>query len=255
VILVTNDDGVASPGLVALREALAGLDRVTVVAPASDRSGWGTLGAEDRIRAVEVELADGSPALAVDGSPADCVRVAASGVLGAVPSLVVSGINLGANVGSSVSVSGTLAAALQAAMLGIPAMAVSQERSRDGAGEWDFRAAQAAAASVAASLLELEPGGVALNVNAPGLPPERVRGLSITTLAPPAPATGEDGSTRDGAGRHSLSLASHARDDTDVAALARGEVSVTPVRLAPVDLPLTAPGDPARSGGSPGAQA
>jgi broad specificity polyphosphatase/5'/3'-nucleotidase SurE len=94
-------------------------------------------------------------------------------------------------------------------MLGLPAMAVSQERPRGG-GRWDFRAAQAATVRLAAALLELPQEGVALNMNVPGLPPEDVRGLRITAVG------------------------------TEAGALARGEVSVTPMRVVPAHLPLPA---------------
>ena len=236
MILATNDDGVSSPGLVAVRDALAPLDEVVVVAPATDRSGRGAVPGEGRIRVERVELADGSAALAVDGGPADCVRIGASGALGAPPRLVVSGINLGVNVGAALSVSGTFAAALQAAMLGVPAMAVSQERPRRGGGHWDFRAAKDATVRLAEALLELYPAGLALNVNVPGLPPEEVRGMCLTTVARPLAG----GPAPDGAGPGHLTISDYADAATDVAALARGEVSVSPVRVEPAEVPFPA---------------
>jgi len=128
-ILLSNDDGIAAPGLAALRQAVADLGEVTVVAPAGPQSAAGhsiTLThplTVRRLRVAHVQAAfDG---LSVDGRPADCVRLAIRNLLPSPPDLVLSGINAGANVGVNVFYSGTVAAAAEAAMFGIPAVAFS----------------------------------------------------------------------------------------------------------------------------------
>ena len=142
-ILITNDDGYQSEGLVALRAALSQMGEVAVVAPERN---WSAAGHYrklfDPLRAWEGALPDGSPALICDGTPADCVALAMMGLLPRKPDLVVSGINLGANLGTDLLYSGTVAAAMEGIMFGVPGVAVSQLRTRNA--PWDFRAAQAA---------------------------------------------------------------------------------------------------------------
>ena len=127
-ILLSNDDGVAAPGLAALRSAALDLGEVIVVAPASPQSAAGhaiTVYSALEVRRLEAVSSGGFAAIAVDGRPADCVRLAVRNLLAEPPDLVLSGINLGANVGINVFYSGTVAAAAEAAMLGIPAVAFS----------------------------------------------------------------------------------------------------------------------------------
>ena len=169
-ILVTNDDGYFSPGIEALARALDPLGRVVVVAPQTEASAVGhalTLRRPLRIEQV------GERVFAVDGTPTDCVNLAIAHVLGAKPDLVVSGINKGLNIGDDVTYSGTVAGALEGALLGYPAIAVSLKFTR---GEWDFDPAAAAAASLAASLLEQPlPHRTFLNMNVPQGTPKGVR--------------------------------------------------------------------------------
>ena len=161
-ILVTNDDGYFSPGLIALAEALRPLGDVTVVAPEREASAVGhalTLRRPLRLQEVERGI------YAVDGTPTDCVNIAIAEVLGGRPDLVVSGINKGLNIGDDVTYSGTVAGALEGALLGHQAMAISLEFTRD---RWEFTAAAAVAASLAASLLARPlPPRTFLNVNVP----------------------------------------------------------------------------------------
>ncbi len=162
-ILVTNDDGVQSTGIHALARALAPLGAVTVVAPMAESSAIGhalTLARPLRLETV-------SPGVyAVDGTPTDCVNIAITQVLPSKPDLIVSGINKGYNLGDDVTYSGTVAGALEAALLGVPGIAVSLERRRDA--EFDFSRAAAAAASIAASVLDRGlPPRTLLNVNVP----------------------------------------------------------------------------------------
>ena len=124
-ILVTNDDGIAADGLRALADALAPLGRVTVVAPAEESSAVG----HGLTLRRPLQLREAAPGwYSVDGTPADCVNIAVSEVIGAVPDLVVSGINNGLNIGDDVTYSGTVAGALEGVLLGTPAIAVSLQR-------------------------------------------------------------------------------------------------------------------------------
>ena len=125
-ILLTNDDGISAPGLVALYRELHSLGEVAVVAPESVQSATGhgiTLNQPLLTRKVTVE--DAFTGIAVDGRPADCVKLAVAQLLPRTPDLVVSGMNSGANTGINVVYSGTVAAAIEAAFLGLPAIAVS----------------------------------------------------------------------------------------------------------------------------------
>ena len=125
-ILLTNDDGVSAPGLAALAEALNLLGDLIVVAPAEESSAMSHALTVRRPLTVDT-VAPGW--LAVDGTPTDCVNVAVSQLLTTPPDLVVSGINNGLNVGDAVTYSGTVAGALEGILLGIPAIAVSQQRT------------------------------------------------------------------------------------------------------------------------------
>ena len=121
-ILLSNDDGYFAPGLAVLAAALDDLGTVTVVAPERDRSGASNSLTLDRPLAVR-RSANGF--LFVDGTPTDCVHLAVTGLLEALPDIVVSGINLGANMGDDTIYSGTVAAATEGYLLGIPSIAVS----------------------------------------------------------------------------------------------------------------------------------
>lgn len=174
-ILVTNDDGYFSPGIIALAAALQPLGEVTVVAPQVETSAVGhALTLRRPLRLDEI----GDRVFSVDGTPTDCVNIGINEVLGGKPDLVVSGINKGLNIGDDVTYSGTVAGALEAALLGHPAIAVSLQFTR---GEWDFGPAAAAAAALAASLLERPlPIRTFLNVN---VPLGRIRGMRVTVQA------------------------------------------------------------------------
>jgi 5'/3'-nucleotidase len=174
-ILVTNDDGVRSEGLHALADALQYLGEVTIVAPQTEASAIGhalTLRRPLRLEPL------GERFYEVDGTPTDCVNIAITQLYKGMPDLVVSGINKGYNLGDDVTYSGTVAGALEGALLGIPSIAVSLERSLD---TYDFGPAAAAAAGVAEHVL---PRGLStrrfLNINVPSGQP---KGLRITFQA------------------------------------------------------------------------
>ncbi|MBT7782913.1 MAG: 5'/3'-nucleotidase SurE, partial [Anaerolineae bacterium] len=129
-ILVTNDDGIHAPGLLALTQAMQSLGDVTVLAPNKNWSASGhskTLGRPLRID--ETTLIDGTPALSTDGAPSDCVALAMLGVVEPVD-LVVSGINPHANIGDDVTYSGTVTSAMEAIICGVPGLAFSLETDR-----------------------------------------------------------------------------------------------------------------------------
>ena len=177
-ILITNDDGIASPGLLALKKALTDIGRVTVLAPDRNWSASGHVKTLHKpLRADEVTLADGTPALATDGAPSDAVALAFLGL--AVPpiDIVVSGINRGANLGYDMTYSGTVTAAMEGVIHGVPAIAVSLDsNSHD-----DFNVAAGFAAKLAREVLTHGLAeGVLLNVNVPPLPAEQIAGVLIT---------------------------------------------------------------------------
>jgi 5'-nucleotidase len=174
-VLVTNDDGYRSEGIVALAAALAPLGDVTVVAPIDEASAIGhalTLRRPLRLDRIADRM------YGVDGTPTDCVNIAITQVLRGLPDLVVSGINKGWNLGDDVTYSGTVAGAFEGALLGIPSLAVSLKATL---GPYDF----SHAAEVAASLGRILLGGAFeprtfLNVNVPkGVP----KGVRVTVQA------------------------------------------------------------------------
>jgi 5'-nucleotidase len=179
-ILLTNDDGVGEPGIEALREALEDLAEVLVVAPLSQRSGSGcglTVG-----RAIEVRDGHDGRAriIALDGTPVDCVKFAAS--LGNFhPDLVVSGINAGINAGNSVFYSGTVAAAVEAAMLGQRGLAVSLATWTTG--DECFETAAHVVRGLLPWLLEKQwQPRTYWNLNVPSIPREELRGVRYAAM-------------------------------------------------------------------------
>ncbi|HLU08934.1 MAG TPA: 5'/3'-nucleotidase SurE [Oceanobacillus sp.] len=178
-IVVTNDDGVQAPGILALATAMRQLGEVIVVAPSINQSASGhkkTLFTD--VPVSEVTLADGSPAYSVGGSPADCIAFAALGLLPWPPAIVVSGVNRGSNLGQDITYSGTVTAALEAAIHGVKAVAVSYA-NRDANAVEDYAEATRVATEVVKRTLEKElPPLTILNVNVP--PCDRVRGIRLT---------------------------------------------------------------------------
>src|SRR5215207_4303221 len=130
LVLITNDDGIGAQGLHALREALTEIPaiKVRVIAPHTNRSGTArSITTRSPIWVEEVEFEDGSIGFATEGTPVDCVRFADLGLLERRPDLIVSGINHGSNLGDDVTYSGTVAAAFEGIVLGLPALAISQQ--------------------------------------------------------------------------------------------------------------------------------
>jgi 5'-nucleotidase len=181
-ILVTNDDGVQAPGLLALARSLRALAKVTVLAPDRNWTASGHVKTLDRpLRVRETCLADDTLALSTDGAPSDCVALALLGLLPEPIDLVVSGINAGENVGHDVTYSGTVTAAMEAAIWGLPGIAVSLQHPASPQHKADFSAAAEVARSIAAQVLrDGLPKGVLLNVNVPNLAAAAIQGLRVT---------------------------------------------------------------------------
>ncbi|MEK6194280.1 MAG: 5'/3'-nucleotidase SurE [Deltaproteobacteria bacterium] len=177
-ILLSNDDGIQAEGLWALYDRLAPSHRLTVVAPDRERSAAGhAITLHTPIRADVVSMNGAKRAFAVNGTPADCIKLAVSQLVEREPDLVISGINPGANVGVNINYSGTLAAAREATLYGIPSMAVSiQGKSPAFYGD--------AAAFVEKLTLKISqhglPQGTLLNVNLPDLPREKLKGICLS---------------------------------------------------------------------------
>lgn len=246
-ILVTNDDGIHSRGLFALKSALDDVGDVSVIAPDGNRSAMARgITIRRPLEVEEVELPDGSIGYATDGTPVDCVRFAVLGLLGRVPDLIVSGINHGLNLGDDVTYSGTVAAALEGVLLGWPAIAVSQqalnrEHWDSGKAEYDF----AAVAGFVARLVpvvarERFPRRVLVNVNAPGAVAADVHGARVTRLGrriydDRLELLDEEGHRR----RYRIygeNPSHHREDGTDFAAIEAGEISVTPLHFDLTDI-------------------
>ena len=181
-ILVTNDDGVTAPGLLALVQAMRELGNVSILAPDRNWSGSGHVKTLDRpLRIREVQLADGTPALASDGAPSDCVALALLGFFPQKIDLVVSGINAMANLGHDVTYSGTVTAAMEAVIWGVPGIAFSLDARQNHLTNLDYAPAAHYAQIVIRTILSHQlPAGILLNVNIPHLPLEQIHGLRAT---------------------------------------------------------------------------
>jgi 5'-nucleotidase len=178
-VLLTNDDGIASPGLRALADVFRASHETAVVAPEHERSATGhaiTLHKPLRARSVTGYLS-GVAAWATNGTPADCVVLAVGELLAWRPEVIVAGINVGPNLGLDLTYSGTVSGAMEGAILGIPSLAVSVTSFVDA----HFDLAAVFAERVARLVVERHlPGDSLLNINVPNLPRDRVKGVKIT---------------------------------------------------------------------------
>jgi 5'-nucleotidase len=236
-ILVTNDDGVLAPGLLALVSEMRKLGKVSVLAPDRNWSGGGHVKTLDRaLRVKEVRLADGTQAFAGDGAPSDCVALGTLGYFKEPIDLVVSGINAGANLGHDVTYSGTVTAAMEAVIAGIPGIAVSLETMENHIGEINYGPAARSALKVVRQVIE---NGLSheilLNINVPFLPDEKIRGVILTRQGLRVYHSRLDERT-DPRNKPYYWIGGDAptgvpERGTDVGALAEGFVSVTPLQL------------------------
>lgn len=228
-ILVSNDDGYFAPGITVLAEALSTLAEVTVVAPERDRSGSSNSLTLDRPLTVR-RAPNGF--MFVNGTPTDCVHLAVTGFLDALPDVIVSGINYGANMGDDTIYSGTVAAATEGFLLGIPSIAVSLVA--EGGGHFET------AAQIACDIVRRftsQPLGqpMLLNVNVPDLPRAELRGTAVTRLGKRHKAEPVvKSSTPRGDVVYWVGAAGGAQDagvGTDFHAAANGIVSITPLQV------------------------
>jgi 5'-nucleotidase len=236
-ILVTNDDGIQAPGLLALAQAMRPLGKVTVVAPDRNWSASGHVKTLERpIRVTETILADGTSAFMSDGAPSDCVALPLLGFVEKVD-LVVSGINPYSNIGHDVTYSGTVTAAMEAVIAGVRGIAFSLASETRPAGTIaDYSHASKIARLVVNKVLEEGmPEGVILNVNIPYLTVENMTGLAITRQGLRVYRDALDKRV-DPRGRPYYWIGGEEptgvnEEGTDVGALARGYVSLTPLQL------------------------
>jgi 5'-nucleotidase len=241
-VLLTNDDGIEAEGLLALRRELVALDdvEVAVVAPDGNRSATArSITFRRPLWVTEVPFDDGRHGYSCDGTPVDCVRLAALGLIdGFEPDVVVSGINHGANLGDDITYSGTVAAALEGIVLGVPALAFSQQsRAREltfvPGDAFDFGPAAAFAARVVDRLDDVPlPPGTLLNVNVPGAAPA---GVEVARLGKRIYRDALD-LVDEEAGRRRFKIYgdSPVHDDepgTDLAAVSAGRIAVTPLHF------------------------
>lgn len=176
MILLTNDDGIQSPGLWALYHALKPHHQLVVVAPEHERSAVGHgITLHKPLRAFQVAV-DGETGWAVAGTPADCVKLSMVELLDTIPDMVISGINPGANVGVNLNYSGTVAAAKEAAIYGVAALAVSTENAENPCFDAAARFISRLVRQVQGNGL---PRGVFLNINFPSRFCERTAGVKI----------------------------------------------------------------------------
>lgn len=236
-ILVTNDDGVMAPGLLALARAMRQVGEVSILAPDRNWSGGGHVKTIDRpLRIKEVMLADGSLAMAADGAPSDCVALALLGFLPDKVDLVVSGINPMPNLGHDVTYSGTVTAAMEAVIWGHPAVAFSLDSPDNHLGMLDYGSAAEIARRVVKTVGRNGlPGGVLLNVNIPYLSLDEIRGVRITRQGLRVYRDRLDQRV-DPRGKPYFWIGGDAptgipEPGTDVGALSEGYVSITPLHL------------------------
>lgn len=231
-ILISNDDGIHAPGILALVEEALDFGDVTIVAPDSPQSGMGhAISVGKPLRLEKTKLANGIEGYACSGTPADCVKLATGVLMNSQPDLILSGINHGANTSISTVYSGTLSAAREGALQGIPAIGFSLCSHRHDA---DFAAARMVVrALIAEALRQPMPAGHCLNVNVPAVSPSALKGIRIARQAEGRWVEEFDRRV-DPYGRPyywltgRFHLLDHG-DDTDEQAIAEGYAAVTPL--------------------------
>lgn len=229
-VLLTNDDGIDAPGLRSLVESFRRIGRVTVIAPVRGASAASHAITLHRPLVVKRESRDRIPHFSVLGHPADCVKLALHGLAGSRPHLVVSGINHGLNVGHDILYSGTVAAAMEASAYGIPSFAISLQASPD----MRFSAVAMRSVRIIRRLMDgMQTEGTVFNINFPSRVPLGVR------VCPPdnEPYRDRYVCRKDGDGRFFFwlrpapkLLAGTNGRLSDVSAIAKGYIAVTPLR-------------------------
>lgn len=232
IILISNDDGIMSPGLHALVRAVADLGQVWVVAPDREQSAVGhSITISEPIRISDFMVGGAYRSFAVNGTPADCVKLALTELLPETPALVISGINRGENTGISIIYSGTVSAATEGAINGVPAIAISL----DSFTHEDFGPSAAIARRAAMQVLSAGcPDHTLININVPALPEDRIRG--VKTIRQGKGRFKETFSKRnDPRGRTYYWMDGHKLPldevDTDGTAIMEGFIAVTPIHF------------------------
>src|SRR4051794_15887884 len=243
-IVLTNDDGIDAAGLLAARQALEEVGEGLTVAPDRNRSGVArAISFNTPLHVEEREMADGGLGYACTGTPVDCIRLVALGLMDFEPDIVVSGINHGENLGDDITYSGTVAAAFEGIVIGVPGIAVSLAVERPWhdhhEAELNFEPVADFAARLAKVSVGRLPAGRILTVNAPNLPHDELKGARATKLGRRF-YTDELIEVRDAEGRLGYDIYNnppgrHEEEGTDFAAVENGEISVTPVHLKLTD--------------------
>jgi 5'-nucleotidase len=239
-ILVTNDDGIFAPGLIALVRELKKIAEVVVVAPDRELSAMGTtVSLHQPVRARKAPpVADGVVSYAVEGTPADCVILALGKLVNDKIDMVFSGINRGANLGDDVLISGTVGAALEASLHGLPALAISA-----GWGErFYFEDAAKFAALLAKRVKSGDiPAEICLNVNLPNMPREKITGVMTTCPARYSHTDVIEERYNNGRSYYWFvrKRVNKAVDDkTDTWAIEQGSISISPLLTSHANRPL-----------------
>lgn len=234
LILLSNDDGIGSEGILALEEAVRDLGDVYVVAPETERSA----AAHSLTLHKPLRIYERSPRhFAVSGTPTDCVNLAVFTILPRKPDILLSGINHGANMADDVTYSGTVSAAFEGSILGIPSMAFSLVIPDDPATPLSFGAARHFARILAERLISSDPDpSVLFSVNIPDRPAGRVSGIRLTHLGKRIFDTGNIIRNEDPRGRPYYWIGLSPKDyepdaESDLHAVDHGFVSVTPLHL------------------------
>jgi 5'-nucleotidase len=236
-ILITNDDGIDSPGISALVDALTGEHELVIVAPSGNRSGVSHAITSDEAITLERRHESAVLAYSCSGTPADCVFLGAT-ELSPRPELVISGINHGPNLADDVNYSGTVAGAVEASLLGVPALAVSL--ALDHEDPFGRRYWESAAAIVRRCITQayghLRDASWYWNLNVPNLPLEKIAGVAVTRLGRKRICGRMVGQEHDGATRYYRAWESPFETDretlgTDIGAVHAGYASLTPLLL------------------------
>ena len=226
-ILITNDDGIHSPGIVALQQAMAEIGRTVVIAPDRDNSAVSHSLTMNRPLKIQ-KLADNF--YTVDGTPTDCVALGLKKILIVQPDLLVSGINAGTNLGDDISYSGTVSAAIEGTMYGIPSMALSV----GGKPPYDYRAAMLIASCMARKILQNSlPENTLLNINIPS--GNAYKKIRVTRQGRRLWENSIHETLDPRGSKHYWigggTALTDPGEDTDVHVFASGNVSITPIQL------------------------
>lgn len=233
-ILITNDDGIHSPGLFALKQALDKVGQVYIVAPDRPRSACGhSITLHKPLRATAVQLPDGTMAFASNGTPSDCVSLGLLGLLDVRIDLVVSGINHGPNLGWDLTYSGTVSAAMEGVIAGVQSFAISVASHE---ADVEYGTTAIVAAQIADILNKHRlPESTLLNVNVPAVLPQQINGIQITRQGKRRYQGALD-KRSDPMGRDYYWIGGdmpvdHLEEGTDVKAISENKVSITPIHL------------------------